>query len=116
MITIFGIKNCDTCRKALKWLESQDMDHQFHDFRKDGVDAATIQRWADAVGWDVLLSKRGTTWRGLPDDPKGSTTAANAAALMAEHPALIKRPVFEAGGQIIVGFKDQQREQLITLK
>ncbi len=116
MITVYGLKNCDTCRKALKWLESQDMDHQFHDFRKDGVDAAAIQRWADAVGWDVLLNKRGTTWRGLPDDPKESTTAANAAALMAEHPALIKRPVFEAGGQIIVGFKDQQREQLIALK
>ncbi len=116
MITVYGLKNCGTCRKVMKWLESQDMDHQFHDFRKDGVDAAAIQRWDDAVGWDVLLNKRGTTWRGLPDDPKESTTAANAAALMAEHPALIKRPVFEAGGQIIVGFKDQQREQLITLK
>lgn len=115
MITVYGLKNCDTCRAALKWLDTRGLEHKFHDLRKDGVDAAAVRRWADAVGWDVLLNKRGTTWRGLDDAVKDATTSANAAALMAEHPALIKRPVFEPGaaGPIIVGFKDEQRQELI---
>ena len=117
MITVYGLKNCDTCRAALKWLGSQALDHQFHDLRKDGVDVAAAQRWADTVGWDILLNKRGTTWRGLDDAVKDATTAANVVILMAEHPALIKRPVFEAGsgGPIIVGFMDPQRQELLGL-
>jgi len=67
-------------RAALKWLEAQGLEHKFHDLRKDGVDAAAVRRWADAVGWDVLLNKRGTTWRGLEDGVKDATTSANAAA------------------------------------
>lgn len=118
MITVYGLKNCDTCRAALKWLEAQTLEHHFHDLRKDGVDATAIQRWSGAVGWDTLLNKRGTTWRGLDDAVKDATTATNASALMADHPALIKRPVFETdtGGPIIVGFKEEQRQQLIDLK
>ncbi|NQV83822.1 MAG: arsenate reductase [Rhodospirillales bacterium] len=112
MIIVYGLKNCDTCRKALKWLEVEDKEHEFYDLRKDGVDAATVKRWTKAVGWDVLLNKRGTTWRGLDDALKDETNESNAAALMVQHPALIKRPVFEAGGRVIVGFKDEQRLEL----
>jgi Spx/MgsR family transcriptional regulator len=112
VITVFGLKNCDTCRKALKWLDAQGVDYQFHDLRKDGIDAAAIERWAAAVGFDVLLNKRGTTWRGLDDAVRDATDASNAAACMAEHPALIKRPVFETGGRVIVGFKDAQKQLL----
>ncbi|MBL4691569.1 MAG: arsenate reductase [Rhodospirillales bacterium] len=114
-MTVYGLKNCDTCRKALKWLAAQGMDHQFHDLRKDGVDAAAIQNWTDAVGLDVLLNKRGTIWRGLDDAVKDTVDASNAAACMAEHPALIKRPVFETGGRIVVGFKEEQRRELSAL-
>ena len=109
MITIHGLKNCDTCRKALKWLDEQGAAYQFLDVRKDGVNEADISRWVTAVGWETLLNKRGTTWRGLEDEEKDSVDETNAATLMSTHPALIKRPVFEVGDCVIVGFKDEQR-------
>ena len=115
MITVYGIKNCDTCRKALKWLIAEGLAHRFHDVRKDGVSEDAIQGWIDAAGWETLLNKRGTTWRGLDDADKDGVNAANAAALMAAHPALIKRPVFETGGQVVIGFKDKQRQELLGL-
>jgi len=113
MIAVWGLKNCDTCRNALKWLGEQGLDHRFHDLRKDGVDARAIAKWAEAAGWETLLNKRGATWRGLPDKEKDGVNQSNAAALMAAHPALIKRPVFEAGGRIIVGFKEEQKSLLL---
>ncbi|NQU61441.1 MAG: Spx/MgsR family RNA polymerase-binding regulatory protein [Rhodospirillales bacterium] len=112
MIAVYGLKNCDTCRKALKWLAGKNLEHRFHDFRKHGIDAKAIEKWADAVGWETLLNKRGTTWRGLADSEKDGVGPSNAAALMAAHPALIKRPVFEVSGRIIVGFKDEQKNLL----
>jgi len=115
VITVYGLKNCDICRKALKWLEAEGMAHQFRDVRKDGIEEVDITRWIDAVGWETLLNKRGTTWRGLGDALKDDINASNAATLMAEYPALIKRPVFEVGGQVIVGFKDEQRRELSGL-
>ncbi len=112
MIEMFGLKNCDTCRKARKWLAAEDLDHRFHDVRADGLDAATLQGWIDAVGWEVLLNRRGTTWRQLPDTQRADVDAASAAALMLEHPALIKRPVFRAGDQVLVGFGEAQQSAL----
>ena len=112
MITVYGLKNCDTCRKAMKWLDEQGLRHQFIDVRKDGVEEADITRWIDAVGWETLLNKRGTTWRGLGDAVKESTNESTAAALMAAHPALIKRPVFKMNGRVVVGFRDEQRRLL----
>ena len=114
MITVYGLKNCDTCRKALKWLAAEGLGHRFHDFRKDGLDAARLKRWIYACGWETVLNKRGTTWRGLDDNAKEGMNEAKAAILMAAHPALIKRPVFEVGGRVIIGFKDEQRRQLIA--
>ena len=112
MIEIFGLKNCDTCRKARKWLDSKGLKHRFHDVRADGLDPAMLQGWVDAVGREVLLNRRGTTWRQLPEDNKTGVDEAAAVALMLEFPALIKRPVFQAGGTVLVGFTAVQQQAL----
>ncbi|MEK9724146.1 MAG: arsenate reductase [Rhodospirillaceae bacterium] len=115
MITVYGLKNCDTCRKALKWLAAEDIAHAFRDVRADGVTAADVGRWADAVGWETLLNRRGTTWRGLPDGDIADVDAAKALTLMAAHPALIKRPVFQKGDAVVVGFKADQQAAVKAL-
>ena len=112
MITIYGIKNCDTCRKARKWLEAQGLKHRFHDIRADGLDGAMLDGWITELGWEVLLNRRGTTWRKLDDAAKNGIDEASATALMLEHPTLIKRPVFEAGDRRMVGFGDAEMAAL----
>ncbi len=108
-LNLYGLKNCDTCRKALKALESAGCDAAFHDVRADGVAKAQITKWAKAAGWETLLNTRSTTWRGLSDKDKANVSEARAIALMMEHPALIKRPVIEADGAVYVGWsKDVQ--------
>ena len=112
MITVYGLKNCDTCRKALKWLEMRGMEHKFHDLRADSISKAQIEKFAAAAGWEKLLNKASTTWRALDDAEKEGVTEKKAIALMAAHPALIKRPVFDLGGTYIVGFRDEQKAEL----
>ena len=112
MITIYGIKNCDTCRKALKWLQAEGIEHRYHDFRADGLVAADVTRWVSAVGWETLLNRRGTTWRKLPDADKDGIDEQKAAELMQANPTLIKRPVFDLGGKVVVGFKDAEQQQI----
>ncbi len=112
MITVYGIKNCDTCRKALKWLKAGGIDHQFHDFRKEGLDPSSLSTWVSEVGWEKLLNRRGTTWRNLSDAEKDGVDETKAEALMVENPTLIKRPVFEAENKIIVGFSAAEQEAL----
>jgi arsenate reductase len=120
---LYGISNCDTIKKAKKWLTDQSIDFQFHDFRKDGLEAALLQEWIDASGWEPLLNKRGTTWRKIAAEvDRNNLDAALAAELMLEHPALIKRPVLvvenriiENGvteNKIIIGFKQEEYSQL----
>lgn len=104
-ITIHGIPNCDTMKKARTWLEGQGVPHDFHDYKKVGISAAKLGAWADAVGWEVLLNKAGTTFRKLPDADKAGIDRAKAIALMVEQPSLIKRPVLEYPGGVLVGFK-----------
>ena len=104
MITVYGLKNCDSCRKARKWLDAEGIEHTFKDVRADGLSGETIGGWIAAVGWEILLNRRGTTWRGLADGDKHAVDANKAASLMSEHPALIKRPVFEVAGTVLVGF------------
>lgn len=114
VLTVYGLKNCDTCRKALKWLEAEGIPHRFHDLRADGIKPAEVKRFAKSAGWETLLNKAGTTWRGLPDTQKTDVSEAEAVALMAEHPALIKRPVFDFGkGEVVVGFRDPQKAAVL---
>ena len=107
MLTLYGIPNCDTVRKARKWLTARGVDYRFHDFRKDGLDSAVLRRWAAAVGWESLLNRRGQTWRKLDAGVRERESMDEAAALewMAREPTLIKRPVVEwPDGSVTVGF------------
>jgi len=106
MITVYGLKNCDTCRKARQWLDGQGIAHRFHDLRADGLDETTVAGWVTELGYETLLNTRGTTWRGLPEAARANVDAAKATRLMHAHPALIKRPVFDLGGKRLVGFTD----------
>ena len=112
MITVYGIRNCETCRKALKWLEAGGIEHRFHDFRKDGLTATQVAAWLEDVGAAVLLNKRGTTWRNLSNAEKESLDAGKAEALIVANPTLVKRPVFEGAGTLLVGFGNAQRDAL----
>lgn len=103
-LTLYGISNCDTVKKARRWLDGEGVAHVFHDVRKDGLDPARLQQWIDAIGWEKLLNRSGTTFRKLPDSAKQGIDAAAAAALMLEQPAMIRRPVVEADDGISVGF------------
>ncbi|MEQ9488049.1 MAG: arsenate reductase [Alphaproteobacteria bacterium] len=112
MLTVYGLKNCDTCRKALKWLDGAGIEHSFVDLRADPVDTDRIAVWEAAVGWETLLNRRGTTWRGLPESDKGGVDQSSAIALMVAHPALMKRPIFETAGDVLVGFKADTQKAL----
>ena len=100
MITVYGIPNCDTVKKARKWLEAEGMDFTFHDFRKDGLEESLAADWVARLGADVVINKRGTTWRKLSDEQKNITSDAQAVALILESPAMIKRPVFDKDGDL----------------
>ena len=104
MTTLYGIRNCDTMRKARRWLDANDVDYVFHDVRSNGLDRATLQTWIAALGWEQLLNRRGTTWRKLPETVRATVNSKAAADIMLEHPASIKRPVLEHGGQLYLGF------------
>ena len=107
---LFGLKNCDTCRKALKAMQAAGHEPDFHDVRVDGVTKAYLSKWAKAAGWEALLNTRSTTWRGLSDKDKANVTEKKAIDLMAEHPTLIKRPVIETKKGVTVGWtKDIQK-------
>ncbi len=104
--TVFGIPNCDTVKKARAWLQAQGIEHQFHDFKKQGVPPEALDRWLASAGWELLVNRKGTTWRGLDEALRaGVTDAPSARALLLAHASVIKRPVVEwADGRITVGF------------
>ena len=104
MINVYGIKNCDTVRKALKWLDAEGLEHTFHDFRQDGLEEATVNRWNAALGWESVLNKRSTTWKQLDENQKNGLDKASSVDLMVEAPTLIKRPIFEVNGLVLNGF------------
>ena len=106
MTTLFGIKNCDTVKKARIWLTANACEYRFHDVRIDGLDEAKLDYWIDSVGYQALVNKRSTTWKQLSTEAKDTLCAASAKQLMLEHPTLIKRPVLELGNCVYVGFKD----------
>ena len=105
MITLFGIKNCDSVKKARKWLDTQSIDYQFHDFRADGISLSSIQLWLDAIGKEALINKRSTTWKSLSDTEKQYTDNDSIITLISQQPTLIKRPLLDTGKGIHVGFK-----------
>ena len=103
--TIYGIKNCDTMKKARAWLDAHGVTCQFHDYKQDGIDRARLAKWCDKAGWETLLNRAGTTFRKLPEAEKTDLDERRAIALMLAQPSMIKRPVLEIAGKLLVGFK-----------
>ena len=109
VLRIYGIKNCDTMKKAFAWLDAAAIAYDFHDYKKSGIDAATLASWCEKLGWEALVNKRGTTWRKLSPEQQAIATAADAIALMQANTSLIRRPVVEtAGGELLVGFDPER--------
>jgi arsenate reductase len=106
-ITIYGIKNCDTMKKARAWLDSHGVVYEFHDYKAAGAPREKLKVWAGELGWETLLNRAGTTFRKLPDTAKEGLNERNALALMLEQPSMIKRPVLDVGGKVLVGFKPE---------
>lgn len=109
-LEFYGIPNCDTVKKARKWLEAKGSDYTFHDYKKEGADAARLEKWVAEAGWEKVLNRAGTTFRKLPDEDKADIDAAKAVAIMAANPSCIKRPVVEYPGGLLVGFKEPEWE------
>jgi Spx/MgsR family transcriptional regulator len=107
MITIYGIKNCDTMKKARTWLDARKIAYAFHDYKASGIDKRTLEDWAKAVGWETLLNRAGTTFRKLSDADREGLSEKKAIALMLAQPSMIKRPVLDIGGKLFVGFKPE---------
>ncbi len=110
---VFGIKNCDSVKKARKWFEERDIPYDFHDFRVDGLSKDQLQAWLDRVGAEVLINNRSTTWKQLNEQDQKLAMGKNAAAVVLANPTLIKRPVVEMKGQLLVGYKPEEYEELL---
>jgi len=113
MVTLYGIPNCDTVRKAKSWLETRGIPFRFHDLRRDGVEPDRMNSWIDALGWETLLNRRSATWRRLPAERKESLDRAAATTLMREFPTLIRRPVLEAEGNVLAGFEAKRWREVL---
>lgn len=113
-LTMYGIKNCDTIKKARAWLEKKGATYDFHDYKTAGIDRARLERWSKKVGWETLLNRAGTTFKKLPDADKAGLTESKAIALMLAQPSMIKRPVLDlGGGKLLVGFKSETYESAV---
>src|SRR5262249_10156636 len=112
--TLYGLKNCDTMKRARAWLDGQGVAYAFHDYKTAGIERATLEVWAAKVGWERLLNRAGTTFRRLPEADKAGLTASTAIALMLSQPSMIKRPVLELGGKLLVGFKPNDYANLLN--
>ena len=113
-VTIYGIKTCDTMKKAFRWLEEHHVAFDFHDYKKAGVTRDALERWCDAAGWETVLNRRGTTFRKLPDAAKADLGRDKAIALMLEQPSMIKRPVLETGATIEIGFQPDRYNEILA--
>jgi arsenate reductase len=112
-ITIYGIKNCDTMKKARRWLDTHGVAYDFHDYKTAGIDRSRLERWCRELGWETLLNRAGTTFRKLPDADKQALDERRATVLMLAQPSLIKRPVLDVGGRLVVGFKPETYESAV---
>ena len=113
-VTIYGIKNCDTMKKARAWLDSHRVGYDFHDYKVAGIERGRLEGWMAKVGWETLLNRAGTTFRKLPEKDKEGLTEKKAVALMIAQPSMIKRPVLETGGKLLVGFKPEQYAKFLS--
>lgn len=114
MLSLYGIKNCDTMKKAMNWLDENGIEYRFHDYKKEGVDEKQLNNWLKRVGWEVLLNRRGMMWRKLDEQTRDNIDAASAKKLMLEMPSIIKRPVLlQDDGNILVGFKAGDYQQTL---
>ncbi|WP_430440130.1 ArsC family reductase [Shinella sp.] len=111
-VTIYGIKNCDTMKKARTWLDTKGVAYRFHDYKAEGIDAASLTRFVDALGWETVLNRAGTTFRALPDADKQALDAGKAIALMLAQPSMIKRPMLDRDGALTASFKPEIYETL----
>ncbi len=105
---IYGIRNCDTMKKAFAWLDGRGVAYEFHDYKKEGASAEKLRQWANQVGWEALANTRGPTWRKIPEAKKQNLNEARAIALLVENPSAIRRPVVEAGARLLVGFDPER--------
>ena len=110
--TLYGIRNCDTMKKAWTWLDQHGVAYAFHDYKKEGIDRGRLEAWTKQAGWEVLLNRSGTTFRKLPDADRTGLDEAKAIGLMLAQPSMIKRPVLEADGRLLVGFRPAEYEAL----
>jgi arsenate reductase (glutaredoxin) len=112
--TLYGIPNCDTVKKAQVWLDAHGIAYAFHDYKKAGADAAQLARWCDVLGWETVLNRAGTTYKKLPDADKEGLDQAKAISLMLAQPSMIKRPVVEHPGGLLIGFKPDDWAQVLV--
>jgi Spx/MgsR family transcriptional regulator len=110
--TLYGISNCDTIRKARRWLDAHHVDYRFHDVRRDGLERQTLRGWIAELGWENLLNRRGSTWRTLPEAVRAGIDARAAEKIMLQHPASIKRPLLAHDGDLLLGFREQEYRTL----
>lgn len=113
-ITVYGIPNCDTIKKARKWFDNNGISYDFHDYKKAGIDKKTLKAWSKQLGWDALLNRRGTTWRKLDDSVKADIDETRALDLMVEHTSMIKRPVIKHDDGLLLGFDEAQYKKTFT--
>lgn len=113
-LEFYGIPNCDTVKKARKWLEDRGLGYTFHDYKKEGAAAAKLEKWIDEVGWEKVLNRAGTTFRRLPEEDRTDLDAAKAVKIMEANPSCIKRPVVEYPGGVLVGFRQGEWEAALS--
>ena len=114
MVTLYGIKNCDTVKKARNWLDLHGIDHQFHDFREDGLDSTKVNGWLQELGWETLVNKRSTSWKGLSPEQRETMDANLALTAIMEQPTLIKRPLLDTGKERHTGFGAARYEEIFN--
>lgn len=112
MITLYGIPNCDSIKKARKWLKDNGKDYSFHDYKKQGVPEKELRRWVKQLGWETLFNKRGTSWRKLDEETRASVNEDSAIQIMLDNPSIIKRPVLSSGKTLLVGFSADEYAQI----
>jgi Spx/MgsR family transcriptional regulator len=113
-VTLYGISSCDTIRKAKTWLKNQQIEFEFHDYRKQGLEQKLLESMISVLGWEAMLNRRGTTWRALPDTVKEQIDQSSAMRVMLDNPAIIKRPLLATANQLHLGFSDRQYQEIFS--